>query len=253
MKVVVPSRRRASIIGKATMKMLPSATVSIAEEEVGSYERGGVKREQMLVHPNEIFGISKTRNWILKNMEDETVVFVDDDIAIFISMVGENYRRITTEPEIMQILENGEACAKDIGTTLFCFSGTNDIRKYKSFEPFSLVGHPSGVFGVIGREFWFDEEQLVHDDMDFSFQVLEKKRIIWIDNRFGTRQLAQTTKLGGGCQSFLTESLDVKERRYLKRKWGKYYELTLWKTTSVTMSHMKVERRQRNLITPETI
>jgi hypothetical protein len=93
MEVVIISRKRAWLIMERSGKVLPSAKISIAEDEVAKYAEAGVARSRMLIHPNDILGPAKKRNWVLRNVQDETCVIVDDDLYSINSLVGETTRR----------------------------------------------------------------------------------------------------------------------------------------------------------------
>ena len=179
MKVVIISRKRALLIAKATLRCLPNAFVSIAEEEVNQYEMHGMKKSKMLIHPDDVVGVSKTRNWVLRNVKDETVVMVDDDMESMCCLVGERYRRIHDEASIMAIFQNSERCARDVPCGMFCYNQTYDIRKYHQLKPFTFKAYPCGVVGIIGREIWYDETNMIHDDVDFALQQLLKNRVVW--------------------------------------------------------------------------
>jgi hypothetical protein len=74
MLIAVPSKNRA---GKTTTnKILPnSAVFYVPKSEVHQYSY----IKNVVSVPNDIQGITKTRNWILKNTEEKWVVFLDDD------------------------------------------------------------------------------------------------------------------------------------------------------------------------------
>lgn len=246
MEIVIVSRKRSHICFKTSFKLFPDAKVSVAEEEAEDYYLAGIPREHLLVHPNDVVGISKKRNWVLKNVKDETCVMVDDDCELIMALVGERPRRIRDPHAIRQILENLESCAKAVGAHMFAMNQAWDIRKYNQFKPFSFVGYPAGLVGIIGREVWYDENQRVHDDVDFAMQQVAKYRIVWIDDRFGYVQRIQTTKMSGGCQGLNTEAVDRKERMYLKKKWGIYYVMGEWAKQGVS-SHINIVRQQSDI------
>lgn len=252
MKIVIPSRKRANLIQKATLLCLPNAFVSISEEDVDSYHASGLKREKMIIHPNDVVGLQKTRNWILRNVGDETVVMVDDDMAYLACMVGEYRRRITDEGSIMTIFRNSEECAKAIPTSLFCYSQTFDIRKSHQQEPFGFIGYPQSIAGIIGRGIWYDETFKLHDDVDYALQVIQKHRVVWQDKRFGFAAKLPTKMMGGGLQGLYSQDIDKRCRSYLKNKWGKYYTIGRWKLGGVK-STLSMQRKQSTLITPDRV
>ena len=75
MLIAVPSKNRA---GRTTTdKLLPNlVTFFVPESEVHQYSY--VKN--VVGIPNDVQGITKTRNWILKNTKEKRVVMLDDDV-----------------------------------------------------------------------------------------------------------------------------------------------------------------------------
>lgn len=253
MTTVIVSKDRPWSVKRGTFRILKSALVSVADDEAEAYQSEGVPKKQLLVHPTDLFGLCKKRNWILKNVEDECIVMFDDDCWGISAMVGVGYRVINDEQSVMTIMSNLELGARAIGTGFFTINQYYDIRKCKPDDPFGFVGYPAGVHGIIGREIWYDEANAVHDDVDFALQALRRWRVIWIDRRFSYVQRAQSTKMVGGCQSITTAKMDRDERLYLKEKWGDHYRSGYWQLGGDYKTSIHVKRRQPGLITPERI
>jgi serine/threonine protein phosphatase PrpC len=75
MQIAIPSKGRAG--QTKSDKVLPSAVMYVPESELHQYEQFCAN---VVAVPNDVKGITPTRNWILKNCGDEWVVFVDDDV-----------------------------------------------------------------------------------------------------------------------------------------------------------------------------
>jgi hypothetical protein len=252
MKIVIISRKRPALLMGCSMKLFPHATVSIGEDEVDAYARAGVPRKQMLIHPADIVGLSKKRNWVMKNVPDETVVQVDDDGRCVKAMVGQFARPITDETTITMFLKNLEQGAKEIGTVYFGFNNyLGDIRKYKKDAPFSFVNYSNGIVGTIGRSVWYDENIPSHTDVDLVLQCLQKFRVVWIDMRLSFVPAARTSYMYGGKQDFLNAQREKECQRYLKKKWGKFYSPGTFKASGFVRSGINVSRRMSELWTPE--
>ena len=74
MLIAIPSKNRAG--RTTTNKILPNVgTFFVPKSEVHQYSY--VKN--VIGVPNDIQGITNTRNWILKNSSSKWVVFLDDD------------------------------------------------------------------------------------------------------------------------------------------------------------------------------
>lgn len=248
MEIVIISRRRPKICAEATARIMKSALVSIAEEEVDDYVSAGIERKRMLIHPNDVVGVCKKRNWVLRNVKDEVCVQFDDDFLGLMCYVGERPRTITDEESILQVLRNTEQGAREVGTVLFGFYCIgHNLRNYVPSYPFRFVGYPAGTQGMIGREVFYDENNMLHDDVDIALQVIKKFRVVWIDTRFGDISAAGTGQMKGGRQGIMTQKKDKEEREYLKIKWGKYYKMGKWGLAGIKSS-IVVERKQKLLI-----
>ena len=77
MIVAIPSKGRPA--GVKSAKVIPSASVFVPDHEVADYRACGVSNVEGV--PDNIKGITPTRNWILDNTDDSRVVFIDDDVA----------------------------------------------------------------------------------------------------------------------------------------------------------------------------
>jgi hypothetical protein len=75
MIIAIPSKGRAG--ETKTDKLLRSGVLFVPNSEVNQYRRTSAN---VVGVPDEVKGITKTRNWILKNCGQERVVFIDDDV-----------------------------------------------------------------------------------------------------------------------------------------------------------------------------
>jgi len=87
-KICIPSKGRAGLI--SSHKVFKTATIFVPENEVTQYE---IYKNPIIGIPNEIKGITATRNWILKNTEGD-VFFIDDDFQYggFVERTDEKYK-----------------------------------------------------------------------------------------------------------------------------------------------------------------
>ena len=81
--VYIPSKGRA---GKVTShKLFLDSTIICPDSEVELYKE---HHEKVIGVPDEVKGITPTRNWILNNMTDEWMIQVDDDARSFHKYAG---------------------------------------------------------------------------------------------------------------------------------------------------------------------
>jgi glycosyltransferase involved in cell wall biosynthesis len=61
-----------------TQTVLPDCSVFVPALEAEAYRKAGARN--VVAVPNEVQGITQTRNWILQNTRDRWVVMIDDDV-----------------------------------------------------------------------------------------------------------------------------------------------------------------------------
>lgn len=74
--LAVPSKGRPGKV--RTQKVFPSCRVYVPALEAKAYRRAGTKH--VVAVPDEIRGITRTRNWILRHARTRRVVMIDDDV-----------------------------------------------------------------------------------------------------------------------------------------------------------------------------
>jgi hypothetical protein len=62
MKIVIPSKGRASVIQCKALRLFPNAVVRVGEDEVEPY---GKVSSNLLVHPANVLGIGPLRQWLM--------------------------------------------------------------------------------------------------------------------------------------------------------------------------------------------
>ena len=75
MLIAIPSKGRAGKV--KSLKYLPSAVLFVPEYEADDYRSF---YPEVVSVPSSVIGITQTRNWILDNAKDDSVVMVDDDV-----------------------------------------------------------------------------------------------------------------------------------------------------------------------------
>jgi hypothetical protein len=70
MRIVIPTKGRASVIHQKALRLFPDATLCIGEDEVEAYGRHSSK---LLVHPKAVVGIGPLRQWVMDHVDDPCV------------------------------------------------------------------------------------------------------------------------------------------------------------------------------------
>jgi hypothetical protein len=227
MKIVIPSKRRASVVGDKALHLFPDATVCIGEDEFDAYSR---VTSNLLVHPAGVVGIGPLRQWVMDHVEDRCVVMVDDDVTHVYSQVGFHKRRIEDADTARAIVERLAILASDAGVRIFGFQQAARPLTYANFRPFSLNTWVGGIVGIIGRELRYDTSLLLRADIDFCLQSLVQDRIVLVDGRYSFIH-TRFAGAGGNARQRSAERHE-QEIRYLKRKWGPYLDVVQAKGTT---------------------
>jgi hypothetical protein len=227
MKIVIPSKNRADIIGDKALRLFPDATLCVGDDEVDAYAKVS---DRLLVHPAGVIGIGPLRQWVLDHVDDPCVVMVDDDVTHVYSQVGFHKQRIEDADTARAIVERLAILAADAGVRVFGFQQAARPFTYANFRPFSVNTWVGGLIGIIGRELRFDTSLLLRADIDFCLQSLLRDRFVLVDGRYSFIH----TRFAGGGGNAANRSSERHEREiaYLRRKWGPYLDIVQAKGTT---------------------
>ena len=227
MRIIIPTKGRADVIGAKALRLFPDATLCIGADEVDAY---APLSNNLLVHPPEVVGIGPLRQWVLDHVNDPCVMMVDDDVTHVYSQVGFHKERIEDADTARAIVERMAILAQDAGVRVFGFNQAARPLTYANFRPFSLDTWVGGVVGIIGRELRYDQRLLLRADIDFCLQSLLHDRIVLVDGRFS---FIHTRFAGsGGNARQRSSERHAQEMAYLKRKWGPYLDIVQAKGTT---------------------
>lgn len=235
--VVIPSKGRPTC--HRAVALFEDPVLCVPEEEEASYAEAHPKTRKLL-HPNDLVGLGRVRQWVLDQVSTECVFMVDDDVNGLWSIVGQRAREITRVESIMAVIQNTAEVARAAGTCLFGFSHTIDTRHFSPYRPFTFTGYVNGfAMGIIGREIRFDAELDTKQDIDFSLQVLHRKRFLWKDLRFGFRNDKWFRRTGGnaGIRTSATVARDIAR---LNMKWGDAIRVEHHKRSGPTHQNVRV-------------
>jgi hypothetical protein len=227
MKIVIPSKGRATVLAEKALRLFPDAIVCVGDDEVDAYSRVS---SNLLVHPASVLGIGPLRQWVMDNIADRCVVMVDDDVTHVYSQVGFHKRRIEDADTARAIVERLAILAADAGVRVFGFQQAARPLTYANFRPFSLNTWVGGLVGIIGRELRYDTSLLLRADIDFCLQSLVHDRFVLVDGRYSFIH-TRFAGSGGNARQRSAERHE-QEIRYLRRKWGPYLDVVQAKGTT---------------------
>lgn len=223
--IAIPSKGRA---GKVTSHHVLSGiddkyvALFVPQSEAEQYSQ---HHPQVIGVPDEVKGITPTRNFILDYCEEHGIGWnlqVDDDAlywSYFEGGVGTPGIPLPDDRKL-GLLVNYFTMCEEMGTNLFGFNVSGDKKFYREYSPFSLLSVVVGnLMGIVVDDQRFDERLKVKEDYDFSLQSLYRHRRIIRSNKYVWRVEHHDTE--GGCKSYRTLQVEKDAIEVLRKKWGK--------------------------------
>ncbi len=196
--VCIPSKGRAGIM--TSQKIFKSATIYCPESEITQYS---IHPNKIVGIPDNVKGITATRNWILKN-NDCNVFFLDDDLQYggYIERSETKYKvkRVTDEQIFLQDITRLFEVTEQAGSKIFgMFTVGNNLTNY-SYSPFLFIGVCLGsCMGMINDgSYYFDESFEVKEDYELTLRHLSERGLTVRSNVLFMQH--EHTQLEGGCR-----------------------------------------------------
>jgi len=220
MIVAVPSKGRAG--RTATLGTLPGATVYIPAAEETAYRRAGVRN--LVPVPDDVQGITRTRNWILDNSPAERVVFVDDDLKaagwIRLYPFRAQHMKLSEAGWLRQFARNFDL-AEELGLKLWGVATHSAPRAVYPYHPILFRTYiTASCMGVFRSGDRFDESFPVKEDYELCLRVIERdggllgiRYLYWENHHWGG---------AGGCKDYRTQAMEEDATRRLIQKYPRY-------------------------------
>lgn len=209
MLIAIPSKNRAG--RTSTNKILPNiGTFFVPNSEIHQYSY----IKNVIGIPNNIQGITNTRNWILKNTDQKWVVFLDDDAK----NVG--YTELgRTQAKKIDIRDEGFWCeeflkafdlTEQLGYKLWGVKTEAAPRSVYPYKPILTRTYlTASCMGMVNDgEFYFDENFKVKEDYEICLRhlkiyggILGIRYIHWENEHWTTE---------GGCKDYRTLEMEKK-------------------------------------------
>lgn len=196
--VAIPSKGRAGHI--TSHKIFTKATLYVPESELLQYS---VYNNNIITVPNNIIGITATRNYILKSTK-KNVFFIDDDLLYcgFIERTETKYKvkKIYDEEIIYYLINQLFEMAYCIDAKILgLFTVGNNLTNY-SYNPFLFNGVCLGsCMGIINDgTYYFNEDYKVKEDYELTLRNLKDMRSTVRSNIIFMQH--EHTQLQGGCK-----------------------------------------------------
>ena len=207
MLVAIPSKGRAGMV--KTLRVLPSASLFIPESEASNY-RDIYPDADIILVPENIRGITNTRNWVLDNTDERYVVFVDDDVmAVGYWAIGiETKKKIPlSQSELSQDWLRLFHVTDDLGYHLWGAETTGDSIATHPHRPFLWHSYvTASCMGIVNDGIRFDPAYPVKEDYELSLRCIKEdggivgaRFLFWKNEHWGTN---------GGCGDYRTQSME---------------------------------------------
>lgn len=177
MLIAVPSKGRA---GRTTTDkiMKTSATFYVPQSEVHQYE--GIVPNVVGV-PNDVRGITPTRNWIMRNTDRTWIVFLDDDVmsAGYIELLERNGRHHHLRDEKFWIDEFVKFfdVTEQLGYKIWGVKTEAALRSVYPYKPLFFQSYvTASCMGIVNDgEFMFDETFKTKEDYEICLRHIVQK------------------------------------------------------------------------------
>jgi hypothetical protein len=215
-KICIPSKGRAGKI--LTTKIFPSATIYCPLSQINEYKI----YKNVVGVPDEIKGITQTRNYILKN-NTCNVLFIDDDLQYggWIKKEREKYKvfRFKKENDFMVEFDKLWELTYQLKCKIFgLFTVGNNLTQY-AYQPIILHGVVlASCMGIINDgTYYFDEKYKVKEDYELSLRHLKNEGKILRANYIFMQHEHQ--KMEGGCRNNNRIEQEKEALKYLLKEY----------------------------------
>lgn len=214
MLIAIPSKGRAGLT--TSQKILSSAVFYVPEGEVKAYEEQGL---EVVGVPNEIKGITPTRNWILDNTKERWVVMVDDDVknAGWRELLPhQSKQRKLKEKDFMQCYADAFKIIEWMGWKIWGAKTEGALRSCYPCKPFVFKTYiTASCMGIINDgSYRFDERFVVKEDYEIGLRHIKEFNGV-LGVRYWYWENSHWTD-DGGCKQYRTSQVEKKAIQLLK-------------------------------------
>lgn len=209
MLFAVPSKGRAG--STKTQSVLKHCVFYVPENEVEIYNKA-MPENAVIGVPLSVRGITKTRNWILKNTDDPRVIMVDDDLKShgWVRLLPESAKsEKLSEDEWTKICERLFDCAEDLGWKIWGVATQAATRSVYPYKPILSRSYITASFmGIVNDgSYLFDESFPVKEDYEIGLRhvrefggVIAARFCYWENSHWSD---------DGGCKDYRTGKMEA--------------------------------------------
>lgn len=219
MLFAVPSKGRAGIT--TTQNILTNCVFYVPEYEAETY-RKCLQKAKVVGVPNNVKGITATRNYILQSTTDKRVVMIDDDLKVQgwtklgeyrakqLRMSGKNWEDISAR--LFDVTEDMQWKIWGVATQ----AALRSIYPYKPILSRSYV--TASFMGIVNDgTYMFDEKYKVKEDYEICLRHIKQyggivaARFCYWENKHWTDD--------GGCKDYRTGQIELEAIEMLKTQY----------------------------------
>ena len=218
MHIAIPSKNRAGSC--TTQKVIKNCTFYVPESEVHQYK---TFYKNVVGIPKSIMGITKTRNWILKNCNKKYVIMLDEDAKKmgYIKRLERNVKMVNVKDEDFWITEFQKFfdITEQLNYKIWGIKTESSSKSEYPYKPFLFKTYVLGsIMGIINDgEYYFNEDYTVKEDYELCLRHIKEKGGV-----LGVRYLYWENEhwfTEGGCKDYRTIGI---ERDCIKRLINDY-------------------------------
>ena len=226
MLIAIPSKGRAG--ETKSDRLLTSAVLFVPKSEKEDYRR--YSKCEVVGIPNEIKGITKTRNWILENTEERRVVMIDDDLKNqgWTKLYEQNGKQKKLKAtEWLFEFERLFDVVEDLDWKIWGLKTESARRSVYPYKPILFRSYiTASCMGIINDgSYLFDESFPVKEDYEICLRHIEEfggivaaRYLHWENSHWAE---------DGGCKSYRTQKMEAKAIRDLVKKYpGRIRKIT---------------------------
>jgi hypothetical protein len=207
MLIAIPSKGRAAAC--KSHRFLPGAVVYVPALEVDAYRACGV--ESVVGVPNDVLGITRTRNWILDHTDDPWVVMVDDDVKVagWVRLDAHSMKHLKLRGEaFVSEFRKLFELIEDLDIRVWGTATDGAPRSVYPWNPFRFRSYVTASCMGLRNDtrVRFDESFRVKEDYELCLRcikedgaILSAQYLYWVNSHWGDT---------GGCADYRTQELE---------------------------------------------
>lgn len=187
--------------------------------EADAYRAGGARN--VVEVPDQIRGITATRNWILDHAGTDRVVMIDDDLkyAGWIKVYDRHMeRQALNEAQFLDEWRKLFELTEQLGYRIWGAATDGAPRSVYPYKPFLWKTYvTASCMGIVNSGLRFDESFAVKEDYELCLRAIQEdgglvgaRNIVWVNAHWHDE---------GGCKDYRTQALEEQCTNKLIRKF----------------------------------